>query len=376
MNLKKKKVLEITCILLILTSFLTIGYCTYKSYKSKKENKEIETKVDNYYNIDYLFNNDYIKKADNIKNSSDENKTIYMYLDKTNTLHIKIKNKEELNKTVTDLPKEVLNVYYSKIDDETYELAAISKQNSLYYARININSKDSNKFQEIGQNVQDVYKTTYDKEKVYVYETKNFKTNFIIAKENKTLEYITYSKNKYETHKSLNEERPYFNYICALEENDICKKTIVYQTFDDNIMLGYNKEKTIRDELKKEIVVKEMFSVLKLKKDTEITSLTYKKLNKKTDYLYTIYIVDKEDELYKIEINSNVIKSKEIPTALKSADKKVKQIKYDTQDNSIKEVHIIYIDGKEEKITKENNLYITTSTVYDRNKNKIIKTSK
>ena len=30
----------------------------------------------------------------------------------------------------------------------------------------------------------------------------------------------------------------------------------------------------------------------------------------------------------------------------------------------------------EEKITKENNLYITTSTVYDRNKNKIIKTSK
>ena len=120
MNLKKKKVLEITCILLILTSFLTIGYCTYKSYKSKKENKEIETKVDNYYNIDYLFNNDYIKKADNIKNSSDKNKTIYMYLDKTNTLHIKIKNKEELNKTVTELPKEVLNVYYSKIDDETY----------------------------------------------------------------------------------------------------------------------------------------------------------------------------------------------------------------------------------------------------------------
>ena len=251
-----------------------------------------------------------------------------MYLDKTNTLHIKIKNKEELNKTVTELPKEILNVYYSKIDDETYELAAISKQNSLYYARININSKDSNKFQEIGQNVQDVYKTTYDKENVYVYETKNFKTNFIIAKENKTLEYITYSKNKYETHKSLNEERPYFNYICALEENDICKNTIVYQTFDDNIMLGYNKGKTIRDELKKEIVVKEMFSVLKLKKDTELTSLTYKKLNKKTDYLYTIYIVDKEDELYKIEINSNVIKSKEIPTALKNADKKVKQIKY------------------------------------------------
>ena len=376
MNLKKKKVLEITCILLILTSFLTIGYCTYKSYKSKKENKEIETKVDNYYNIDYLFNNDYIKKADNIKNFDDENKIIYMYLDKTNTLHIKIKNKEELNKTVTDLPKEILNVYYSKIDDETYELAAISKQNSLYYARININSKDSNKFQEIGQNVQDVYKTTYDKENVYVYETKNFKTNFIIAKENKTLEYITNSKNKYETHKSLNEERPDFNYICALEENDICKNTIVYKTFDDNIMLGYNKEKTIRDELKKEIVVKEMFSVLKLKKDTELTSLTYKKLNKKTDYLYTIYIVDKEDDLYKIEINSNVIKSKEIPTALKSADKKVKQIKYDTKDNSIKEVHIIYIDGKEEKITKENNLYITTSTVYDRNKNKIIKTSK
>ena len=69
------------------------------------------------------------------------------------------------------------------------------------------------------------------------------------------------------------------------------------------------------------------------------------------------------------------LKEKQEVSAVVSSLEKVKQIVINSKDGKSKDVHVVYIDGEETKITEDLNKKIVTSTVYDKNKDKLIETS-
>lgn len=370
MIIKNKKIIEFICFILIISAFITIGYYTYKSYTTQKTKHTEQAKIDNYYNIEYLFNNGYIKTSETISNFKDEKNDVYMYLDKNNTLYIKYTNKKNIyNKHITGLPKKDLTIYYNNLNDNIYELSALTKEGELYYTYININNKKDYKFIKIGTNIDSIYSPTYDKKYVYVYKNNTFKTNFIYLDKNKKLKYIE-KTNNYTLKENIKDTKPYFDYICLSNNTKLCNKIIIYQNFDKKLVASYNN-KIIKNEKNEEIVVKEMFGVLELNtnKKIDFSQLTYTKL-KKYNYVFSIYIIDKEDKIYKLDITNNLIRSKEENNALLISEKKVKQLKYE---GNISKINIIYTDGTSDKIENQNNKTIITSTIYDKDQNKELK---
>ena len=364
MSFKSKKFVEFICFLLIICAFVVIGYYTYESYANKKKDNTIETKVDNYYNIEYLFNNSYVKTSEEITNFKDEKNDVYMYLDKNNTLYVKYTNKNNIyNKHITGLPSGNITVYYNNLNDNIYELSALTKKGDLYYAYINIANKKDYKFEKIASNIDSVYSPIYDKKYVYIRKSNGFKTNFIYLDNNNKLKYIN-KEDDYELLDNLKDVKPYFDYVCI--GNKLCDKVMIYQNFEKKLVASYN-DKIIKNDKNEDITVKEMFGVLEVKKNKKVdfTKLTYKKL-KKYDYLFKVYIVDKNDKIYTLDINNNLIKTKEENKALPLSIKKVKQLKYE---GDISKVDIIYTDGSSEKVEQGNNKIIISSTVYDKDKN-------
>lgn len=354
--MSKKKILEMVCILVVLGAFILLGCCTYQSYQDKKENNASSTKVNNYYNIDYLFNNNYLKKPSTINEFNKEDK-IYMYLDKNNTLYIKNKENRKLNKNISGLPNEDLTVYYNKLNDSYYELATITSKNELYYVYLNINSRKNYRFTKISSGIKDIYSLSYDNTNIYVNTKGLFKTNFILENENNNINYLTYNKG-YELKSDISKQKPNFDYICA--PFDLCKDIVLYQSFDNNLIYK-NKELTIGTNDNKELV-KEMFASFKVdsKKEIDLKKINYRTLIKKYKFTFTVYVITESDSLYKYEINNKGIKKLDFLS-------KIKQIDYNKTENSIKSVNIVYDDKKIEKIGNSLNEVIVVSTTYNKN---------
>lgn len=377
MKPKNKKMIEWCAIFLIVITFIVIGYYTYQSYSKQKEEKSDVVKVDNYYNPDYLFNNDYIKIPNTIKDFANKEKEVYMYLDAENNLYIKFTNeKTSYNKHITNLPKEKVTVYYNNLYDNYYEFVALTESKNLYYTSLDLNSKKDASFSQIGKQINSVYVPSYDKNMVYVNKKGNLITNFIFSDSNNNLNYLDYEKGEYILKEGIEKVKPYFNYICASDNSSLCNDIMLYQTFEDKLIFSYN-DKIIKNELQEEIIVKDMFATLKInsEKEVDLDKISFNNLNKKYDYLFTVYIIDEKDNYYKLEINKKVLKEKQENRALISSEKKVKQLIFDDERDKPKKVHIVYMDGKEEQITENTNMKIITSTTYDKNKNKLIELS-
>ena len=86
------------------------------------------------------------------------------------------------------------------------------------------------------------------------------------------------------------------------------------------------------------------------------------------NYLYTIYILDKDRKLYSIDLKTK----KQTPFAVCVKDEKVKTIKYDEKNKKIESIIITYINGDYKKITNTND-NIITSTIYDKKNDSLIK---
>lgn len=363
--------------MLIIMSFVVMGYYTYQSYSNQKQKSSEVIKIDNYYNPDYLFNNDYIKLANSIDNFNDETKEIYMYLDKDNTFYIKYTSGNiSYNKHITNLPKGKLSVYYNNLYDDYYELVAVSDKKDLYYVVFNLKSKKNYTFYKMNEKVNSVYVPSYDKKNVYLNKKGKFVTNFIFSDSNNNLKYLDYEKNKYYLKDDFEGVKPYFDYICASESFSVCNNIMIYQTFENKLVYKFNN-KVVKNESGEEIIAKDMFATFEIdsKKQVDLDNISFNKLNRKYDYRFIVYVVDKEDNFYKLELNKKMLKEKQEIRAFSSSDKKVKQIVIDSKNDKSKDVHVIYIDGEETKITEDLNKKIITSTIYDKNKDKLIETN-
>ncbi len=372
MKENKKKILELLCFVFVIISFIVIGYYTYQSYEKQKDKNENSVTVDNYYNSEYLFNNNYIIPAKTIADFSEEKNDVYMYLDANNVLYIKYtNNKTVLNKRVTSLPEGKITVYYNNLFESFYEFIALTDKNEVYYTYLNINSKKDYKFKKVGENISKVYIPSYDKKNVFVNKLKNINTNFIFLDTDNNLKYLDYKDKKYVLKDDINNKKPYFDYICLDINNEKCSSIMFYLTFENKLVYNYKNETIVQNEVNEDILVKDVFATIEIEnsKNIDFTKTSFKEITKKYDYIYTIYIIDGNGKIYSIQLDKSNINNSTIIGALTYNEELVKELKYDIDKEEIKNVNIIYSNGKEEKITKDKNKVILTSTIYDKTKN-------
>ena len=352
-----KKKLETFCVLLIIiTTFVIIGYYTYKSYENKKNSNDGNVEINNFYNVDYLFNNSYIDIPKTIDDFSSKEGKIYIYLDASNIMYIKYTDKEKNNKKVTGLPKGNVTVYYNKIYDDYYEFLARTDNGDVYYSYININDSKDAKYVLIGSNIDKIYVPYYDKNGIYVNQKNKFTTNFILYDKEEQLKYIDIQDNNYLLKGDLEIKKPYFDYICASNNSDICNKYMVYITFSNELV--YNKEK-LKNSNGDIIHVKDVFSSFEIisKKSVDLDNIKIKDL-KKNSYLFSTYIVDDNQILYQLDISNN----NEKMVSLNDTSNKIKEYIYEDDGK----LTISFEDGTKKVVEKANNKVFTTSTIYDK----------
>lgn len=360
--MKNKKLIEILSITLIIIVLMGIGYLIYNSYQMKKEQHKQETVIDNYYNAEYLFNNSYIKEPFKVTDLNNKEKDLYMNIDKVNNLYIKYEEDNKVyEKNIKSPTSETLTMYYSNLNDDMYELLALTKKGNIYYVRINLKDEQEYEFAEVSSNIKDIYVPVYDKKYVYINEEKDIKTNFIIQTKDNKLMYISKDES-YVLKDNLKEKKPYFDYICV-DMSKLCSKTIIYKTFEDNLIYD---NKIITNEKDQEIRVKNIFASIEMKDESKEKpqDITIKKF-RKTNFVYTIYIIDKNDLAYKVEITNDT----KVPKAQLISPKLVKELKYEKE----LEIDIIYDDGTYEMVKETQNKKLLYSTIYDKEKKLIMK---
>ena len=340
----KSKTLEKILIPLFIIIFLLIGFIIYERAQiTTKKNEKIIT--NDYYNIEFLWGNGYIKEPETIDKTE---KNISMYLDGKNILHIKTKTKKiEIN----GLPETNIKLYYTKIKENCYELAGLDK-NDLYYQNICINKSTKKTFEKISTNAKGIYISAQEKENINLLNKTNFKTNFIISTQDDKIKYIEKKDNVLGLYNEIKDIKPYFDYIC-ITKNNLCQKTKAYITFDKELILP-NLENSLKKSIGETLTVEDIFAQIKEGQDK--------------NYLYTIYILDKDGKLYSIDLKTK----KQTPFAVCVKEEKVKTIKYDEENKKIENIIITYINGDYKKITNTND-NIITSTIYDKKENSLIK---
>ena len=354
---KHGKLLGSMFVLFVFTFFIVIGYNIYESYSSKKDANNDDVKINNFYDIEYLFNNGYLNIANSINDFSDKGKKIYMYLDADNVLYIKYTSEDILNKKVNDLPKEKLTVYYNNLDNNNYEFVAKTDNGDIYYTSFNLESSEDYSFVKVGSNIKNVYVPSYDKSPVFVNKTDLIITDFIFLDNNDNLRYLDFLDNKYVLKNDLSSIKPYFDYVYASDNSDICNDVIIYKTFDNELV--YNG-KTITEANGNRIFIDDMFSCFEIFDSSKIdfSSINSSDL-KNYKYLFTTYAVSNKGIIYKLEIDST--NKSEVRVDMYSVNE-VKQINYINKDK----VQIVYGDGKIDVIESHDNMDLITSTLYDR----------
>ena len=360
--IKNKKFIEFFCFTLIIIVFIIFGYYTYKSYSGKKNGNNKSVEINNFYNIDYLFNNNYLSFAKTISDFSSKDKDLYMYLDADNVLYIKYVSEEKSkDKSIKGLPKEKLNVYYNKIEDNKYEFVAKTDSSDIYYVSVVLDNKKEVSFEKVGERVKEVYVPTYDKKYVYVNMNSNISTNFVFVDNKKNLKYLDYQENRYIIKDDFSMKKPYFDYVCADDLSTLCNDFIIYQSFNNELIyngipLSFNNKK---------IYVKDMFSSFELDNVSDVDFTTLNSVNfSKYKYLFTTYVVDEEGLLYKVDIDND---AGDISIdCINRNSEKVKTIDY-----GYSKIEIVFNNGDREIISKDKNKILITSTLYDKSqKNK------
>lgn len=361
-----KKALEKLCVLFIMVAFAIIGYYIYKSYEDKRSSNDSNVEINNFYNVEYLFNNSYIDVPQTIEDFSDEKGDIYIYLDASNVMYIKYTDNEENNKKIIGLPKEKVTVYYNHLHDHYYEFLSKTENGEVYYTFVNLSDSNDEKFSLIGENINKVYAPVYDKAGVYINESDDFATKYIMYDKDEDLKFIDVSfNNKYTLKSHLESKRPYFDYICADINSYLCNKYMIYISFEN--VLIYDK-KGLEDNNNKTIHAKDVFSSyeIKSKKNVDMKKLNKKSL-KKYKYIFSTYIIDENQLAYQFDITN---KGESI-IPLNSKENKVKEYIYEAD----KKLSIIFEDGTAKEIKVGKNRIITTSTIYDkkeRNNDKVL----
>lgn len=349
-----KKVLKSVFCLLVVASFVVIGYYTYQSYDNKKDANNSRVELNNYYNSEYLFNSNYIQNANTIDNMSNDSSIKIDFDD-----DIMIIKSDKYSKKIKGVPEGNKTVYYNYLNDDYYEFL-IKKDNSIYYVYVNLKDKTDSQFSFIGKGIKEVYIPVYDKVGVFVNKTKRITTNFILSDKDGNLKYIDYDKD-YVLRDNIENVKPYFDYICASDNVDVCNSLLVYITFNKEL---YYKGKTVKYDNER-IYIKDIFSSLEVDSDKriDVLSLSMSKL-KKYNYKFDTYIIDKNGIIYDFVISNTSV------SIVKKNDSsnKIKEYLYESK-NSVSTLTILFENGTKEIIQSSNNRIMTTSTIYDKNSN-------
>lgn len=354
-----KKQLETLCILLVFLAFVIMGYYTYKSYADKKKETD-DIEINNYYDEEYLFNSDYIKLPNTISDFSSMDSDIYMHVD-DKTLIIESKDENQTyKKTIKGIPDGEYVIYYNSFDD--YYEFLIKSNSDIYYSYVNITDGQEELFNHIEGDINQVYVPSYDKSGVFINKNKHLITNFIILDKNKQLSYIDYNEGYY-LKPELQTRKPYFDYICAVDNYSICKNLVLYITFKEELV--YNGE-ILKNDKNKSVYVKDVFSSFEVNGDSAVDyeNLSMKEAKKK-GYLFTSYIFDKKGLMYKYEITNDGESLK----LINDSSNKVKMYSFEKDDDSSL-LSVLFENGKKDEYKIDNNKIMTTSTVYDKNNNK------
>ena len=350
MKSKTRKVL-IVIISIILILFGIIIYLRY----TKSPDVEKEVIMDNYYNSEFLFNNNYLKLADLVSDSRKINKDLDIH-GANNVLYINLlTSSTEIN----GLPSNA-TVYFNHLENDCYEFAAL-KGNDLYYAKTCLTDKNKKTFEKISTIAKDVYVPNIYKKGIYV--TENPTSNFIINTTLKELKYISYKEKTLGLYNDISKINPYFDYVCASSNASVCKKMMVYVSFENELYFNNQKIKTNDN---KDLLVNDLFGVLTVdtKDNIIIDSLDYDKLNK-YNYIFKVYALSKDNYLYEIEIKKGIDEGN--ITGKKILNDKIKLIDYKKDKNSnINAIIVTDINGKIISFVQSSKNSINTSTIYDR----------
>lgn len=353
----KKRFIEALLIFIVIVIFVIFGFIVYKRYVTSDVKEEA---INNYYNLEFLFNNGYVKLANTI--DSFNNDEIDFSL-KNNNLVIKKNSKERI---ISGLPNNNLKMYFNHLNNDCYEFAGLDN-NDLYYVNFCLNDKKDKKFEKISTNVKEIYVPSISKGDTYVVED-DLISNFIVITTLNEVKYISYDDNVLGIYNNIENVMPYFDYVCASDNLKICNDLIVYLTFDRQLVLGYDFNTLIKNDIGEDLVVQDMFGIFETDVDIKnLDDLDFNKFNKKYEYLFTIYVLDKNNDLYTIQMNNKSIMNKSSLVAINASKEKVRNIEYKkNKDNKVNSIVISFVKGDPLEIKGNNNLDIITSTIYDR----------
>lgn len=373
MKYLNKNISKYLIVVVIVLFFIFLGVNVYKSCKDNAV-KNDEVISNNYYNFEFLFNNGYIKIADNIASLNEKDSDFYMYLDDKNILHVKYKlDDKEFNKEIKGLPSTSLKVYYNKLSLNCLEVASLSG-NDLYYNNFCLDDKNIDDFEMISTGVKDIYVSSVDKDGIYVIDNNVITSNFIINTTLNEIKYISYKDGVGGLYNDIDKVKPYFDYICVDEGIDLCRSTMVYLNFNKELVFKYDLEDVIKDENGNSLIVKDMCATFEIKsnKIVNFDEINFNKLSK-YNYLFSIYVLDQESNLYVLNMDSKAFKNKSLGDAFKYSDEKANKIDYHKdEEGMLNKVVITFMDGEVKEIESSDNFSIFSSTLADRSVSGVI----
>lgn len=368
MEEKRKKIIEKILITMVIVLFVIFGFFIYQRYTEDVSLEKQEVVIDNYYNSEYLFNNNYIKIASTIDDFNNNSKDIYMYLDAENVFHIKDKNDlKKLNFEVKGLPKGDVKVYYNNLGNNCYEFAGLLEKD-LYYTNFCLDNKRIYVFEKISTTTKEVYVPVTDKNGIYTINNDDITSDFVIDVANE-MKYISFKDNILGLYNNAEDVRPYFDYICFDENTLMCDETLYYITFDKELVINYDIKNVIENDIGDNLIIQDTFGIFEIFEDkkVDLSDKNYKSFSNKYEYLFKLYVLDKDNNLYTIDMNNNSVKNKSKVVAISASNEKVKSISYEKDGNEkVKSVTLVYVNGKSEQLTSNVNKYIMTSTIYDK----------
>ena len=390
---KNSKGLVVLLSIIIVVLVGALGYFVYDSYfKDSKGtgNKGNVLSKTNYYSADYLLSNNFITEAytysvDKAVCGPDVKYGLYKddngyYIQYCDSSFSSLKLSKVFDLSVND--KIYYNTYLVGEGGYLfYDIMRLDSNNNLYYSYYGLSDggystvktiTDKKEYKDYKiENVKNVYRLTSDKSDrwyhpIAVLEMTNGDMKILMEKDKRIF------KNEEEgiTLVDLKDVYPYFDYICAFN-SPVCNDTMFYITFDKKMVPSYNLSKPVVDESGKEIKVKDAFATFDTKGlSASGASLFYPDFDEgypSYDFVYTIYILDENNVLYKLELNKDAIDNKkEVSAIVYKKDVSSLDVVYNEGGYWASEFIINYTNNSKDSVKLED-MRSCSSTMYDRN---------
>ena len=407
---KNSKGLVVLLSIIIVVLVGALGYFVYDSYfKDSKGtgNKGNVLSKTNYYSADYLLSNNFITEAYTYSLVKGEENVDYWLYKNDKGYYLQYFEDYYRNDDDFGTKDKYTKIFDSSIKDRVYynvsftdsagagafyDIMRLDSSNNLYYSYYGLSYglsdggyglsgdgystvktfTDEKKYKDYKiENVKNVYRLTSDK------SNRNLRTIAILEMTNGDMKVLM---DKYKGTLGndevgiklvdLKDVYPYFDYICAYN-GPICNDTMFYITFDKKMVPNYNLNKPVVDESGEEIKVKDAFSTLKTSYSPHTEGYIWYPGKNGSTYKYTftyvIYILSDDNNLYKLELNKDIIDNKkEVSAKIYKKDVSSIDAKYMSGAPNNADDFVIDYANNTREIVDVADIFDCTSTMYDR----------